>query len=85
MYDIQDWEQNRNNIRIGLHTFIIHLQFTRLHGGEDGVLEVGEDLGPLGVELGRAERGEQPGAGGRHHLPGRGDMFREITAGGTGV
>ena len=74
MYDIQDWEQNRNNIRIGLHTFIIHLQF-RLHGGEDGVLEVGEDLGPLGVELCRAERGEQPGAGGRHHLQGRGEVI----------
>ena len=60
---------NRNNIRIRLNTFI-HLQFTRLHGGEDRVLEVGEDLGPLGVELGRAERGEQPGAGGGHQLRG---------------
>ena len=38
----------------------------------------------LGVELSRAEGGEQPGAGGRHHLPGR-NMFREITFGGTGV
>ena len=76
---------NRNNNIIGLlNKFIIHLQFTRLHSAKDHVLEVGEDLGPLGVELGRAERGEQPGAGGRHHLPGR-NMFREITSGGAGV
>ena len=61
---------NKNNNIIELLNKFIHLQFTRLHDVEDRVLEVGEDLGSLGVELGRAERGEQPGAGGRHHLPG---------------